>query len=1014
MNLSTELISQFVKATKDTTKTNEESIVNGTTVEYEGRMYVKLDGSDLLTPVSKTTEVKDDERVTVLIKNHAATITGNITSPSARTDTVRELGDKITEAEILIADKVSTKDLEAESGRIDDLVSDNVFVKEQITANKAVIDDLVAGNVTITGKVEANEAAIKKLDVEKLNADAADIKFATIDKLNATDAYIHNLEATYGDFKQLTTDKLIAIDADIANLDANKLNANEADIKYAKVDDLEATNAHVTNLKADVADIDTLIFGSATGTTIQTSFANAVIAQLGNAQIKSAMIDNISADKINAGTLNTNNVSVVSEDGRLLISDETIQISDETRVRVQIGKDASGDYSINIWDADGKLMFSEGGITDNAIKEAIIRNDMVADNANISANKLDISSLFKEINGSTETINANRIYLDADKQTLDVSFTQMSSDINDLSNDVSTQGTSLSVIQGQISSKVWQQDIDSANNGINGSIETLTTKQSSMEQTINGINITVGEHETKIANKADSSEVEEVKNKLTSIEVDLDGISATITEHENTVNEASNKVANLEASVNGLSATVSTYDSKIASKADKSSVTSIDNKISALELDVDGFKTTVSNTYATKTEMSDVEDNVTDITERMTTAESSIEQNAKNIALRITTSDLETTLDGYSTEAETEAAIEAKANEINLSVDNKITSIDIGGRNLLRWTEDLAITDTANGSDGISRYSNSYGTLENTETGIKLTFASSVSCGISVPLVMDGCIQNGEDVTLSFDYRGNITNPGDIYLLQRTTPHVSMNLSTYGALTSSTTNWNHYEATFSNPSANVRTVYQIVLFYNLSSYTRDNWIEIKFGSLKLERGNKATDWSPAPEDMASSSDISSVNNEVLAIAQSVSSLAMTTDDITMTVKQYKADSDNALQSVGSSIESLSQSVSAMITSEDVKIEIESAMASGTSRVVTNTGFTFDDDGLTVEKSGSEMKTQITEDGMTVYQNDQSVLVANNTGVDAKNLRATTYLIVGGRSRFENYGTDRTGCFWIGG
>jgi hypothetical protein len=104
----------------------------------------------------------------------------------------------------------------------------------------------------------------------------------------------------------------------------------------------------------------------------------------------------------------------------------------------------------------------------------------------------------------------------------------------------------------------------------------------------------------------------------------------------------------------------------------------------------------------------------------------------------------------------------------------------------------------------------------------------------------------------------------------------------------------------------------------------------------------------------------------------------------------------------------------MITSEDVKIEIESAMSSGTSRVVTNTGFTFDDTGLTVEKSGSEMKTQITEDGMTVYQNNQSVLVANNTGVDAKNLRATTYLIIGGRSRFENYGTDRTGCFWIGG
>ena len=1022
MNLSNELISQFVKATKDTTKTNAESTVNGTTVEYDGKIYVKLDGSDLLTPVSKTADVKDNERVTVLIKNHAATITGNITSPSARSDAVVELGDKITEAEILIADKVSTKDLEAESGRIDDLVSDNIFVKEQITANKAVIDELVAGNVTITGKVEANEAEIKKLDVEKLSADAADIKFATIEKLNATDAYIHNLEATYGDFKQLTTDKLIAIDGDIANLDVNKLDANTADIKYAKIEDLDATNAHVTNLKADVADIDTLIFGSATGTVIQSSFANAVIAQLGNAQIKSAMIDHISADKINAGTLNTNNIRVVSEDGRLLISDETIQISDETRVRVQIGKDASGDYSINVWDAAGKLMFSEGGITDSAIKDAIIRNDMVADNANISAEKLDISSLFKELNGSTETLNASRIYLDADKQTLDVSFTQMSSDINDLSDDVTTQGTALSVIQGQISSKVWQQDIDTATSGIDGEIQTLKTKQSSVEQTINGISVTVGEHESKIANKADNSEVIEVKNKMTSLEADLDGISATITEHESTVSGINNKVTSLEASVNGLTTSVNSHSTQITNKADKSTVTTVSNKVSELEQDVDEFKTTVSSTYATKTALNTTNSNVTNVTTRMTSAESSIAQNTKDIALRVTTSELETTLDGYSTEAETNAAIEAKANEINLSVNDKIANIEIGGRNLLRWTEKLPIVSIPSGVDnaeeirksGISKFNESYGTLESTEDGAKYTFASNANCGVSVPLVYDGCIQNGEEITLSFDYRGNITNPGYLCFMIDNVSKVTVNLNNYATLTYSTTNWNHYEITFSSTSSLVNTTNQIALFYNCSAHTSSNWIEIKAGSLKLEQGNKATDWSPAPEDMASLNDIDSVNESIISIYESVSALAVKADSITASVKEVETKTDNAINSVNGSIETLTKEVTSKMTKESVSWEIQSALENGASKVVTSTGYTLDEEGLTVEKSGSEMKTQITENGMTVYQNNEAVLIANNNGVDARNLHATTYLIVGGRSRFENYGNNRTGCFWIGG
>lgn len=52
--------------------------------------------------------------------------------------------------------------------------------------------------------------------------------------------------------------------------------------------------------------------------------------------------------------------------------------------------------------------------------------------------------------------------------------------------------------------------------------------------------------------------------------------------------------------------------------------------------------------------------------------------------------------------------------------------------------------------------------------------------------------------------------------------------------------------------------------------------------------------------------------------------------------------------------------------------------------------------------------------MKIVKNTDTVLTANNTGVDAKNLHATTYLIVGVNSRFEDYDDNsRTGCFWIG-
>ena len=370
MGLSNDLISQFVKVTNDKQESNKkETIVYGTTVEFGGAMYVIIDGSEILTPASTTADVKSGERVTVMIKNHTAIITGNVSSPSASSKVVDELGKKFDNLDPNL------------------IIADNAIIKEKLVAQEAIIG----------------------------------------------------------------------------------------------------------TLQADVGTIDTLIFGSATGNVIQTSFSNAVIAQLGNAQIKSAMIESVSAGKITAGDIITNNVRVKSQNGLLLISDETIQISDTSRVRVQIGKDASNDYSINVWDANGNLMFSKGGITDSAIKQAIIRNDMVSDTANIAAHKLDIDSLFEEINDSSNTIKSTKIYLDDKKQTLDVAFKSLETTVTGQGETISSQGTAISAIQGQISSKIWQQDINTAKGE-------MSTQYSTLTQTVDSIGSVVSNHTSQFNN----------------------------------------------------------------------------------------------------------------------------------------------------------------------------------------------------------------------------------------------------------------------------------------------------------------------------------------------------------------------------------------------------------------------------------------------------------------------------------------------------------------------------------
>lgn len=118
--------------------------------------------------------------------------------------------------------------------------------------------------------------------------------------------------------------------------------------------------------------------------------------------------------------------------------------------------------------------------------------------------------------------------------------------------------------------------------------------------------------------------------------------------------------------------------------------------------------------------------------------------------------------------------------------------------------------------------------------------------------------------------------------------------------------------------------------------------------------------------------------------------------------------------LGNQITEMGSKVSASMTSDQVNVAIQTEIGKGVSKVVTKTGYTFSDEGLMVSKSNSEMKTQITEDGMTVYKRGEEALRADNQGVVAVDLRAKTYLIVGRNSRFEDMPSgDRTGCFWIG-
>lgn len=314
--------------------------------------------------------------------------------------------------------------------------------------------------------------------MERYYADLVLINKAVIKNANITNANVENLKAHQAYIDQLKTNKIEAVTAEIVNLTASKATINEANI--AK---LQADYAHVGVLNADVADIKTLMFGSATGKSLTTEFANAVVSVIGNAQIKDAMIDSIAASKITALDLNTTKFKVHSENGMSYWQDNTIIIKDTDRIRVQIGKDANSDYNMYVWDKAGNLMFDALGLTEKGVTRKVVRDDVVQDNANINASKLDIETLFNVINNdNTHTLKSNKIYLDNEGQTLNVIMQAIKTGAD---KDYTQWGGMMKVASDFITNKLWWTS--------NVDTESIQTKFSTVNQKLDSYEITLSD-----------------------------------------------------------------------------------------------------------------------------------------------------------------------------------------------------------------------------------------------------------------------------------------------------------------------------------------------------------------------------------------------------------------------------------------------------------------------------------------------------------------------------------------
>lgn len=255
MALSYDLISQFAKQVVKTSNRNKsESTVYGTVkLDANGNKYVMLDGSDQLTPLtdderpaadSTSANANDGERVSVLIKNHTATVTGNISSPAARTGDVEKLEDSVSEIQefdILIGQQVT-----ANEGYIKQLQTDKANVGD-LNAATAKITELETKKASIE-ELNAAKAEITDLKTNKLDTNVANITYATIESLDSTNADISNLNADYVKFKEATGEEINTVKGNITNLNTSYATIDFANIGEAAIEKLFSESGIIESL----------------------------------------------------------------------------------------------------------------------------------------------------------------------------------------------------------------------------------------------------------------------------------------------------------------------------------------------------------------------------------------------------------------------------------------------------------------------------------------------------------------------------------------------------------------------------------------------------------------------------------------------------------------------------------------------------------------------------------------------------------------------------------------------
>lgn len=1107
MGLQHELISQFAKLVNKDKNQNTESTIFGTVVDANGNKpgegividekggkYFKPDGSDQLIPItendediiqgSTTTNADFGDRASVLIKNHTATVTGNISSPSA-----------------------NNKDIETAIKKYD------ILVAEQIRANKAYFQKLIADEATI-GELEASQISVVDLIAKRAEIDALIAKKLTVTDLIATkidadvviadSGIIEHLKSGSIDVLSLIADKAVINELIAENADLNSVEAKNAYLKYANIDFSNIGEAAITKLFTDSGIIKDLtvsegkITGELVGVTIKGNLIEAGTLKAdrlvvkgtdgnyyalstdftampgvtpveedtihGSVLVKKSIVaEKIAVDDLNAfgatiGGFHIGGKSIYS-DVKNSVNNTTRGIYMDTEGQFAIGdgknyikysKDETGNYKLDISLVNDIEIGGRNLLLNSSFKDNVDHWTLPEENSSVSATATsdygwvvvddDISTTEHNI-WVTVRDQSNVIpypYTNTTKTLAGITYT----DNGDGS--ITINGTATGYAGFDLCKNMWNVLHDGVTYysdtpyltisyrdatgttryaGFSGGGNTFTWSdeyvidniylQITPNTTVDNITVYPFLRPTNATGIGDFSNV--TVSRYGRNLLSREG-SALYEDGDSVTNAGITFTRNSDGSITVNGTATGTMYNAIGTISLPRGTYYLNTFCPDGGLNGTNFYVYAHYTHSTNgiQFFHDtngrgwpivIKENTDALTVRFMISSGAVIDNV-TIYPQIEAGGFATTYEPFKSVQSTQMD-----NDGIGGLTNSLTSVS-PVMTVLADTPVFMHVEYQKDAN-LPTFVTKYGR----ECMHMLVNDAGVYNGLSIEQNMLGKLEPNTEYTLSgWFLNENISwnmNPITCFMYNfKIGNQTSSDSTPLFDLNTDTGTWEYFTWTFTTGDLDPDAITSC----NIQLYAMDISGDIYISDLKLEKGNRATDWTPAPEDMASMGDLNSARESLdKTISQHVAALVANTDNISASVKTL----ETKLGDANGHINTLREEVEFKISSDSARIDIvEQTIVDGVTKVDTKTGISFDENGMEVNKTNSPTNTKITENGMTVNNNETGlpVLTANKDGVDAKNLHATTYLIVGGNSRFEDYevdGTKRTACFWIG-